>query len=186
MCFFEGKVRDLGEVDQQLLADLKDQVDDIDSAVWDAENENKPNKFVKFETTRHIVFQFPDNILSHRRSTYGPLWDEWAPVIQPVIEQVTQPYQYKQGKTARIMLARLAAGGQIDLHVDRHPAADVPHKIHVPLQTNPKVEFWEDEAVFYLEPGRSYEVNNKIKHGGANRSDEDRVHLIFDYYNAAA
>ena len=64
------------------------------------------------------------------------------------------------------------------MHVDPHPAADVPHKIHVPLKTNPKVEFWEADDAFYLAPGHSYEVNNKIMHGGANRSDEDRIHLV--------
>lgn len=186
MCFFDGKVRDLGEVDSRLLADLKEQVALIDEAFWDEENSNKPNKFVKFDTTKHIVFQFPETTLSHRRSIFSSLWSDWERTIQPVIDQVTRPYQYKQGRTARIMLARLAAGGQIDLHVDRHPAADGPHKIHVPLQTHPKVEFWEEDASFYLAPGHAYEVNNKIMHGGANKSDEDRTHLIFDYYDAAA
>ena len=42
----------------------------------------------------------------------------------------------------------------------------------------------EDE-VAYLPRGAAYEINNKLLHGGCNRSSIDRIHLIFDYFEAA-
>ena len=83
------------------------------------------------------------------------------------------------------MLANICPGGEIGLHIDQNSAADVPHKIHVPVQTDEFSEFIEEESSYYLRRGFAYEVNNKIAHGVKNNSVNDRIHLIFDYYDAA-
>jgi hypothetical protein len=82
------------------------------------------------------------------------------------------------------MLARLLAGKAIGAHVDGSPSAEVPHKIHVPLTTNHGVRFTIGDGEHHLERGRAYEVNNRRRHAVVNRGAEDRVHLIFDYYDA--
>jgi hypothetical protein len=70
-------------------------------------------------------------------------------------------------------------------HIDKSPSAEVPHKIHIPVVTNPDVRFLIDQGEYVLERGRAYEVNNRRPHEVRNNSGEDRLHLIFDYFDAA-
>lgn len=182
--YFEGDVRDLGPVDPVLLdrleAALRAQWD-----LWETQDRLKPNRFECFTHTSHIVFRFPLQLDTHERSVSFPLWTAWAPLIEPIIDRVVPYYGYASGRTARVMLAKLAAGGSIDAHVDKGASCEVPHKIHVPLITHPEVRFWQEDRPYYLERGRAYEVNNRIRHSVTNDAAIDRVHLIFDYFEAA-
>jgi len=184
MSYFNGHINELGKVDENLLALLTTKVLANDH-LWDIEDKKKLNKFTVFTATRHIIFQFPANLNCHTVSNYTHLWDEWKDVIEPVIDGVTGPYNFKLGKTARIILANLCPGGEIAIHIDQNPSAEVPHKIHVPIQTDELAEFFEEKSSYYLQRGFAYEVNNRIAHGVRNSSANDRIHLIFDYYDAA-
>ena len=184
MCHFDGHVREIARVSDELLAPL-DALLESSRDTFLVENAHKPNKFGDFEkSTQHIVFKFPLSLHDHRQSDYMPIWDRYEQAITPSIEAVTPYYGFSNGQTCRIMLAKLKAGKQISKHVDGMPASDVPHKIHVPLITDPEVKFWVEDEEIYLPRGAAYEVNNKLMHGGANRSDIDRIHLIFDYFDA--
>jgi len=182
MSFFEGHVRDLGPVPAELLQPL-DRLLEHSRDTFLVENAHKPNKFGDFEkSTQHIIFKFPVSLADHTRSEYKPIWDKYRGAIEPIIEAVTGAYAYARGETCRIMLAKLKAGKQIALHVDGMPSADIPHKIHVPLVTDPDVHFLAEDNAIHLPRGSAFEVNNKVKHGGRNNSSSDRIHLIFDYY----
>jgi hypothetical protein len=183
VCDFDGELKDLGPVDDQLLKPLDDKLAE-QPELWLTADPNKPNRFEAFKgSTLHIVFQFPIDLRSHRQSAYAPLWAEWQPVLEPLIARATVAYEYPQGRTTRIMLARLLAGQEIARHVDNSPAAAVPHKIHIPLATNAQVRFLIGDGDYFLPRGRAYEVNNRRPHEVRNRSESDRVHLIFDYFN---
>ena len=185
MCDFDGNIRDLGFMPEELLLPLDAKIAN-DEAIWQREDEHKPNKFQVFkESTMHVIFQFPVDLHSHQESRYSPLWEDWSSILQPVIELATASYGYHQGRTARIMLAKLASGRSVARHIDTSPSAVVPHKIHVPLVTHPRVRFLIEEGDYSLERGRAYEVNNRRPHEVRNESELDRVHLIFDYFNAA-
>ena len=182
MCDFDGELKDLGPVADALLTPLEDKLVE-QPGLWLTADRGKPNRFEAFKgSTLHIVFQFPSDLRSHRESAYAPIWDEWQPVLEPLITHATQSYGYPHGRTARIMLARLLAGRDVARHVDTSPSAEVPHKIHIPLTTNPEVRFLIGEGDYYLIRGRAYEVNNRKPHEVRNRSAVDRVHLIFDYF----
>lgn len=184
MCEFDGELRDLGPVPAELLESLDRKIAE-DPGLWQTEDANKPNRFDAFrESTMHIIFQFPLDFRSHEQSNYSPLWQDWRPVLEPLIAHATSSYGYSAGRTARIMLARLAAGKAVARHVDKSPSAEVPHKIHIPVVTNPAVRFLIDQGEYVLERGRAYEVNNRRPHEVRNDSSEDRVHLIFDYFDA--
>ena len=183
MCFFNGHILDLGEVDENALALLTAKTFASDHLF---ESEKKPNKYPFYTATRHIIFQFPASLQDHTVSNYTHFWPEWKEVVEPIIYQITRQYDFKSGNTARIMLANICPGGEIGLHIDQNSAADVPHKIHVPIKTNELVEFIEEKSSYYLKRGSAYEVNNKIAHGVKNNSADDRIHLIFDYYDAAS
>jgi hypothetical protein len=173
-------IRRLGAVDVSALRDAALQ---LSEAVWDAENASKPNRFGALDATRHVIFRFVSNFLDWRDSYDRPLRTEWKPLLQPVLDAATAPYGYSHGAFPRVMLARMAPGGVIHPHRDQNPAAKWPHKIHVPLQTNPDVIFHVDGTGYHFAEGDAVEVNNMGVHAVENRGSTDRIHLIFEYYD---
>ena len=186
-------LRHLGKVD---IAQLREAVLAIPEAVWDTENQNKPNRRYEsvgavrapvsgrvWNKTRHIIFRFITNQLDWRESADWPLWQEWRERLLPVMEQATRPYGYVRAAYPRVMLARMASGGKIPPHMDAYPAAQWPHKIHVPLLTNPQVGFRIGDRIYYLPEGEAVEVNNLGIHAVRNDGTTDRIHLIFEYYD---
>ncbi|MGH3869891.1 MAG: aspartyl/asparaginyl beta-hydroxylase domain-containing protein, partial [Pseudonocardiaceae bacterium] len=75
-----------------------------------------------------------------------------------------------------------ALHAQVPPHVDSNPSSLVPHKVHVPLITNPNVTFVIDDERHHLAVGRAYEINNLLVHSVENAGDLDRVHFIFEIY----
>lgn len=173
-------VRWLGKVDVTALAQA---VAAIPEDLWNREDASKPNRFETLASTRHIVFRFIENFDDWRRSYDRPLWQEWKPIVEPVLAQATAAYGYSRGAYPRIMLARMAPGGVIRPHRDASPSAHWPHKIHVPVQTNDAVTFFIDGAPYHLPEGEAVEVNNMTRHAVENRGSTDRIHLIFEYYD---
>ena len=175
-----NSIRRLGPVD---IGALKEAVLALPDRVWLAENEAKPNRFGALDATQHIIFRFVSNFIDWRSSYEKPLWSEWKPLLEPVLTQATAAYGYQRGAFPRVMLARMAPGGVIHPHRDQNPAAKWPHKVHVPLMTNPDVTFFVDGTGYHLAEGEAVEVNNMGLHAVENRGTSDRIHLIFEYYD---
>lgn len=173
-------IRRLGRID---IAALRERVLALPEAQWDAENAAKPNRFDALDSTRHIVFRFLPNFLDWRNAYDRPLMADWRPLLEPVLAQAVAPYGYERGDYPRIMLARMAPGGVIQPHRDANPAAKWPHKVHIPLTTNPDVTFFVDDIGYKLEIGEAVEVNNMGVHAVENRGSGDRIHLIFEYFD---
>jgi len=176
-----ASIRRLGPVD---IRAVKQAVAAIPEPVWQAENESKPNRFGALDATQHIIFRFVSNFIDWRQSYERPLWDDWRGLLEPVLKQATAAYGYEHGDFPRVMLARMAPGGVIHPHRDQNPAAKWPHKIHVPLQTNDDVTFFVDGTGYHLAEGEAVEVNNMGLHAVENRGSTDRIHLIFEYFDA--
>lgn len=174
-------VRHLGPV---AISALRDAVLAIPEAVWDAENAAKPNKFEVLDTTRHIVFRFVDSPRDWRGSHDRTAWAAWRDRLEPVLAQAVRDYGYACGVFPRVMLARMPAGGVIHPHIDANPAAKWPHKIHVPLTTNPEVISFFGGAEHHFPVGEAVEVDNLGPHWVRNGGDTDRIHLIFEYFDA--
>lgn len=173
-------VRQLGTVD---ITALRADILAIPEAVWDRENEAKPNKFGALDATRHIVFRFVSNFSDWRDSYDRPLWAAWRDRLQPVLDAATAAYGYTNAAYPRVMLARMPAGGVIHPHRDANPAALWPHKIHVPILTNDQVRFYVAPDYHHLREGQAYEVNNMGIHAVENGGTTPRIHLIFEYYD---
>jgi hypothetical protein len=125
-----------------------------------------------------------DSTRDWRRSHDRPLWEAWRERLEPVLRQAVAPYGYANGVFPRVMLARMPPGGEIKPHQDTNVAARWPHKIHVPITTNDRVAFWIDGTAYHLPVGEAFEVNNMAVHAVRNDGDSDRIHLIFEYYDA--
>lgn len=176
-----ASLRPLGRVD---VSGLRDAVLSLPEAIWDFENSGKPNDYLALDRTRHILFRFVDTTRDWRMSHDRPLWEAWRPRLEPILRQTVAPYGYANGVFPRVMLARMPPGGEIKPHQDTNVAARWPHKIHVPLTTNDRVAFWIDGRAYHLPVGEAFEVNNMAVHAVRNDGDSDRIHLIFEYYDA--
>ncbi|MGH1579276.1 aspartyl/asparaginyl beta-hydroxylase domain-containing protein [Planktotalea sp.] len=173
---------DLGPVD---VAPLWAQVQRLSETVWLQEDNAKENKFDVFHHTRHIIFRFTPSNRDPREFYSNPIWMIWKPLLLPVMNGITAQYGLKQCEYSKVMLARLSAGAVIDRHVDGAGSNLVTHKVHVPLQTNEGAVFYIGDSKRHLAVGRAYEVNNIAPHGVENTGDEDRIHLIFEHFDAA-
>jgi hypothetical protein len=80
-----------------------------------------------------------------------------------------------------VRLLSLAPQSFIREHSDRALGyEDGELRIHVPIQTNPGVEFYVSGERLLLEEGRSYFVNVNLPHRVNNRGHADRIHLVID------
>lgn len=174
-------VRLLGSVD---IAALKQTVLDLPEAIWDIETKKRENNFWCFTRTRHIVFKFQTEIEDPKNYKEKPLWFIWQSKLLPLMEKAVEPYQYKNGLFPKVMLAKLLPHSKIAAHIDANPRNRRLHKIHIPLFTNKNVQFVVEDNSYFLEEGNAYEVNNIASHKAINDSDEPRIHLIFEYFDA--
>ena len=114
-----------------------------------------------------------------------PLWNVWRTCLLPVMAEAAAPYGFAQPVYPKAMLAGLAAGRAIDPHTDSGGMNPFVHKIHMPLQTNPRAMLTSGGATFHLEAACAYEVNNLAPHGAFNGGAEDRIHFIFEVFEGA-
>lgn len=176
-------VKDLGAVDASKLKALMLRMSET---AWDKEDSRKENTFDCFHnTTRHVIFRFIAGNRDHRVHYGNPNWEMWKGVLLPVMEQAIVSYGFTQPEFPKVMFARLAAGKEIAVHTDGAGSNLHTHKIHVPLVTNPEAVFLTNGETLHLEEGRAYEVNNIAAHGCHNRGTEDRIHFIFEVFDAA-
>jgi hypothetical protein len=173
-------VRDLGKVE---LGSAREAICNLDEAVWQLHDTGKPLLKQRTPDAQHVIFRFVKDPQDWRESEDWPLWAEWRPMIEPLLQQASAAYGYTRRLFPRILLARLQPGGAIGEHRDAKPAARWPHKIHIPIQTNPLAELQINGETHRLEVGRAYEVDNLGLHSAANRGSTARIHLIFECYD---
>lgn len=165
------------------IAALRRQVLLLDDAVWKQEDALKENRFGVFHSTQHIIARFIRNKSDPANYYSTPFWAAWRDTLLPVLESVAAHYSFAQPDFPKAMLARLKAGGEIDLHIDQGPLNLLTHKIHVPIVTSDAVWFQVMDQHFQLAEGMAYELNNIRPHGVRNGGTADRIHLIFEIFD---
>lgn len=171
---FEGRLRLLGRAPVVPLLEL---LPSISEAVW-LHDPFRQQAFKVHRQTRSLIFRHIPG--DDPAACFDlPPWLAWRKMLEPVLAAITAACG--PGRACRIMLASLPASREIIPHRDHGPAYERTRRIHVPLQTDPRVRFAIDGEDFYLEAGGIYEVNNMLEHGVVNGSEVDRVHLIVDY-----
>jgi len=171
----ETPVRVLGAVDH---APLKAAVAAASAEAW-LDDETRQKSFEQHKQTQSLVMLFsntwPDPVVERRKG-----WDLIAEPATALMDRIIAEHYPPGGRVIRAMAAKLMAGGRIVLHKDGHPSFAAAHRIHVPLVTNPDVDFVIRGVSNYLEEGVAYEVSNLDYHAVTNRG-ADRIHFIFDY-----
>ena len=80
-----------------------------------------------------------------------------------------------------VRLMRLTPGSRIKEHSDHDLAAeDGWARIHVPVTSNPGVEFFVNGVSVDMVPGEAWYLRLADPHRAANHGDTDRVHMVID------
>jgi hypothetical protein len=107
------------------------------------------------------------------------LFDKFEPHFNPFLDLLRAHYEFGQYAA---FLARLHPHKNIGMHPDKGNFLTKCHRIHFPLQTNPKVAYCIEDQEYYWQRGKAYEFDNTRLHGVKNRSDETRIHLVVNLY----
>ncbi|MDH7972679.1 aspartyl/asparaginyl beta-hydroxylase domain-containing protein [Sphingomonas sp. AR_OL41] len=103
----------------------------------------------------------------------GPMLGE-APYIRELLGVFRSPLR-------SVRLMRLTPGSLIKEHDDLDLAAELgTARIHVPITTNPQVEFLVNRSPVRMAPGEMWYLRLSDPHSVANRGTTDRVHLVID------
>jgi Aspartyl/Asparaginyl beta-hydroxylase len=80
-----------------------------------------------------------------------------------------------------VRLLKLSPGSNIKEHSDFDLSyEDGEVRVHIPIQTNPGVEFVVDGNILPLREGECWYINFNLMHRIHNRGTTDRVHLVID------
>jgi hypothetical protein len=80
-----------------------------------------------------------------------------------------------------VRFLRLAAGSSIREHKDYNLSVDDGEiRLHVPVITNPDVEFILAGSRIDMKEGECWYLNFNLPHSVANRGTSDRIHLVID------
>lgn len=103
----------------------------------------------------------------------GPLLAH-TPYLREVLAQFECPLQ-------AVRLMRLTPGSVIKPHHDHDLAAEWGMaRVHIPITTNPQVEFLLNGTPVAMAPGETWYLRLADTHAVANRGESDRVHLVID------
>ncbi len=96
-----------------------------------------------------------------------------CPYIQEVMAELC-------GVWGRSRLMGLGVGAEVPEHVDAHYHWRTHLRIHVPVITNPQVEFTCGGETIHMAPGECWVFDSFRWHEVHNRGEERRVHLVLD------
>lgn len=131
--------------------------------------------------TQSLVLLFCDSEWPEMQVQKKSAWKHLSGTAVPVMREILQKHYARGGVILRAMVARLPPSGTIEPHVDGHPSFASAHRIHVPLLTNPEVDFHVGGRRIAMEVGKAYEINNQLVHRVHNGGGRERIHFIFDY-----
>ncbi len=169
---------ELGRVPDAQMDRIRQALDATTEAEWLADTDRQ-RSFVCHRDTQTIPFMYGRNT---NVLTYTAPWTErWSHLLLPAIEPLLHA-RYGDGEIIRSCLVNLLPEGRVLEHKDDTEEILLhTHRVHLPIKTNPDVDFVIEDVVFKLDYGHLYEFSNQVFHYVLNRSQENRVHLILDY-----
>lgn len=120
----------------------------------------------------------------NEQNIFAHLQDQSAISETPLMKECTyfrEVLDYFQFPVLSVRLLRLEAGAVIKPHTDHELGyEDGQFRLHIPIVTNPEIEFILDGERLTMLPGECWYTNVNLVHSVANRGREDRVHLVID------
>ena len=158
-------VKRLGRIDGQLQHALYESIQDTDWAL-----EERARFLPPIQGMYLIRPDVPGN-------SYD-LWPRIAPLALEMVESVRPMFDNMQ--MVQMVICKFPPQSGIGVHID-HWMPSASRRAHVPLRTNPQVEFTVAGWKYTMEEGWAYEIHTQQIHAAYNASPtEERVHLLFD------
>jgi hypothetical protein len=173
--FFENFHDKIGEFDQSLIEDFKQKLVGI--------NLDDPS-------IARTEFCFRDGGKLILPLNYGEVVDdEYYPFVEPLIKhaQSLNHFSLKNTIPLRIEISIMQPHKNILWHYDFHPHHKFSERIHFPIITDDKVDFYskwfsdDKKYKFKMHPGSVYRINNRVLHSVKNNSDNFRCHVMIDF-----
>ncbi len=80
-----------------------------------------------------------------------------------------------------VRLLKLGPGSIIREHTDLNLSfEDGTLRVHIPLATNEKVDFYVNNEKLVMNPGEAWYINFNLPHRVVNGGETDRIHLVLD------
>jgi hypothetical protein len=172
----------LGKTD---VSHIQNQLQNLDNNIWDL-NQIRQNIYEVHKHTKSIDLMWSLESLSNphyknKKNKEYLLFD-----MNNFLQEIKSFYinQYGKGKFVRIVLTKLKAKQNIELHQDGGNAGKCLEncfRTHIPIITNPDVYFIVDGESKNMKVGEIWQIDNRKPHMVMNKSDFDRVHLIIDF-----
>ena len=129
--------------------------------------------------------RFPGNEAVPLVTPAGQITNDFAGPMGPTKYLLQCPYMMdvmaELGAVwGRSRLMGLGAGAEVPDHVDNNYYWRTHIRLHIPIITNPGVEFSCGDQTVYMAPGEAWIFDTFRQHHVANRGTEQRVHLVFD------
>jgi hypothetical protein len=96
----------------------------------------------------------------------------------PYIKEIIESFG---GSLLKVRIMRLVKGKKIGTHKDAFEDDNII-RFHIPIVTDPGVRFIVEDDDQHLQKGLMYWVNVRKSHHVNNKSQIDRIHLVFDMY----
>ena len=101
------------------------------------------------------------------------------PSLLPVLAALDAPI-------GRTRMMRIVPGGEATAHVDLNRYWWDRHRVHIPLRTDPSVEFRCGDAGLHMPAGSAWVFDTWRRHNVVNLSSSERIHLVIDTVGSTA
>jgi hypothetical protein len=170
-------IKDIIKVDVSTLIELCSSPD-LDWDAWDFRQATYP----QHKSTKTLPFLFMKNKNNPAQTEFIEQYPQ-DPALEAAVQECVQPLlDHFGGYAVKLMFSKLLAGGHITLHMDSGITLETIHRCHLPIITDPDVDFIIDGTVYNFPVGQWREFNNQLRHEVVNRSTVDRIHLMCDVY----
>jgi hypothetical protein len=169
----------LGKTDvsfiEKELKNLSDDVWDIETIRQKIYDAHRNTKTINLMWSLESI---SNKFLTNKKTKEYNLFD-----IDSFLQKIKKLYvnQYGLGEFKRIILTKLNANSNIDMHQDLGASLKNCIRTHIPIITNSDVYFIVDGESKNMKVGEIWEIDNSKPHMVMNESNIDRVHLIIDY-----
>lgn len=129
--------------------------------------------------------KFPGNDAVRLITPEGIETDALEGQMRPTPHLLASPYMMELmgelgGVWGRSRLMGLAAGAEVPAHIDSHYYWRTHLRIHIPIITNPGVEFTCGGEQVNMRAGECWVFDSFRRHEVHNRGSDHRVHLVID------
>lgn len=162
----------------------------IDESEWNY-NTQRQNTFIQHKNTESILLRFkPSWVLDlESKNLYNgqpyflhtyPYFSKYQFIVSEYLKFFSKIYNISD---YGCMIVNLKPGGSIPHHIDCGTYFEKCSRIHIPIQTSRKVDFYFGRSKINMKVGKYYHIDNtKISHSVINRSGFNRIHIILDLF----